>query len=310
MKVGILGAGAMGMLFGGYLSRRHQVYLVDINKERVKEINQSGIEVVERDGSKGSCWPIAATEPACGKMDLILVFVKAMFTKKALGNNRQMIGDDTYVMSLQNGAGHEELLQAFVPKDRIILGMTQHNSSVLEAAVIHHGGGGKTCIGMAYPQEASAKSQHRLEEIAQAFTACGFDTEVSCEIKRMIWEKLFINVSASVLTGVLQVKLGFILENAHAWSMARLLIHEAVAVANQSGLEFEERKVEEDVKSVLMNSRDGCTSICADLRDGRKTEVDTISGAVVSEGKAKRVSTPCHEFIVDLVHAMEERTTM
>lgn len=310
MKIGILGAGAMGMLFGGYLSRRHQVYLVDIDGERVKEINLHGIEVEEPDGSCIHCWPAAGTEPASEKMDLILVFVKAMYTRKALEDNKQMIGDDTCVMSLQNGAGHEELMQDFVSKDRMILGMTQHNSSVKAVTAIHHGGGGKTCIGAAFPQEAAGiKSRQRLAGIADVFTACGLETEVSEEVKKMIWAKLFINVSASVLTGVLQVKLGYILDNPHAWSLARILIHEAVTVANQNGFGFEEQEVEAEVESVLMNSRDGCTSICADLRDGRMTEVDTISGAVVLEGKAKRIPTPCHEFIVELVHAMEGRTT-
>lgn len=344
MKIGILGAGAMGMLFGGYLSRRNQVYLVDIDETRVRQINENGVEIVEPDGSRSRYFPTAGTRPASEKMDLILVFVKAMYTKAALSANAGMIGTDTFVMSLQNGAGHENQLRMLVPANRIILGMTQHNSSVLDTASVHHGGGGKTCIGMAFLQDGKEKlaegrileeenlaggrileeknladgrileedlaANRILEEIAAEFTACGFETEVTGEIKRMIWNKLFLNVSASALTGVLQVKLGYILDNGHAWRMARALIREAVAVANQSGLGFSEQEVVEQVKHVLEHSRDGCTSICADLRDGRRTEVDTISGAVVLEGRENRTPTPCHEFMVELVHALEDRRDM
>ena len=356
MKIGILGAGAMGMLFGGYLSRRNQVYLVDIDETRVRQINENGVEIVEPDGSRSRYFPTAGTRPASEKMDLILVFVKAMYTKAALSANAGMIGTDTFVMSLQNGAGHENQLRMLVPANRIILGMTQHNSSVLDTASVHHGGGGKTCIGMAFLQDGKEKlaagriqeeenlavgriqeeenlaagwvqeeenlaagwiqkeenlaANRILEEIAAEFTACGFETEVTGEIKRMIWNKLFLNVSASALTGVLQVKLGYILDNGHAWRMARTLIREAVAVANQSGLGFREQEVVEQVRHVLEHSRDGCTSICADLRDGRQTEVDTISGAVVLEGRENRTPTPCHEFMVELVHALEDRRDM
>lgn len=310
MKIGVLGAGAMGMLFGGYLSRRNQVYLVDVNETRVRQINEGGVRITETDGSQEGCFPTAGTGPAGQEMDLILVFVKAMYTKAALAANKGMIGADTYVMSLQNGAGHENQLRMLVPENRIILGMTQHNSSVIGVSSVHHGGGGRTCIGMAYPAEGEAALAEKLvlEEIAAEFTACGLETEASKEIKRRIWSKLFLNVSASALTGVMQVKLGYILDNGHAWRLARALIGEAVAVANQSGLGFSEQEVVEEVRNVLEHSRDGCTSICADLRDGRQTEVDTISGAVVAEGRGNHTPTPCHEFMVELVHALEGRT--
>ena len=64
----------------------------------------------------------------------------------------------------------------------------------------------------------------------------------------------------------------------------------------------------EKVKMTSVNNPNGCTSIRADIRDGRKTEVNTISGAVVSAAKKYNVAVPLHEFVVNMVHAMEERT--
>ena len=71
--------------------------------------------------------------------------------------------------------------------------------------------------------------------------------------------------------------------------------------------DFDEEKVREKVKNTSINNPKGCTSIRADLRDGRKTEVDTISGAVVRAAHKHGVEVPGHECIVRLVHAMEGR---
>ncbi|MFR4927162.1 MAG: ketopantoate reductase family protein [Clostridium sp.] len=85
------------------------------------------------------------------------------------------------------------------------------------------------------------------------------------------------------------------------------LIHETVKTAAAAGLNFDEEKVREKVKNTSINNPNGCTSIRADLRDGRRTEVDTISGAVVRAAHKYGVEVPGHECIVRLVHAMEGR---
>lgn len=59
--------------------------------------------------------------------------------------------------------------------------------------------------------------------------------------------------------------------------------------------------------NISVNNPNGCTSIRADLRDGRRTEVDTISGAVVRAGYEYNIAVPNHEFVVNMVHAMEGR---
>ena len=64
-------------------------------------------------------------------------------------------------------------------------------------------------------------------------------------------------------------------------------------------------KVAKRIKKVLDNARDGYTSIYADLKNGVRTEVDTISGSVVETAKHLDVPVPFHEFVVSLIHAME-----
>lgn len=164
MNIMILGAGAMGALVGGYLSRRNQVWLVDVDAERVRQIEQKGVRVREQDGSVGLFHPHAVIDSAgLPEMDLVIVFVKAMYTLSALQDNQVRIGPRTYLMTLQNGAGHEARLLRFADEDHVIIGSTQHNSSVIENGFVNHGGGGKPPSGCsAAPMTASPPSSRPL----------------------------------------------------------------------------------------------------------------------------------------------------
>lgn len=303
MKIAVLGAGAMGMLFGGYLSRQNEVYLVEINEERVSYINENGVFVREKDGTERHFLPYATTETkGLGEMDLILVFVKAMFSENVLSSNQNLIGKNTYLMTLQNGAGHDAKLLSFADAEHVIIGSTQHNSSIISNGHVNHGGSGMTSIGL------PGSDSEALRPIAEAFSACGLDCVISNEVKKQIWTKLFTNTAASSLTAVLQTPLGYIYDNPYAHEMMIKLCKEAVAVANAECLvQFDEEEVIAGVETVCKNAPNGYTSIYADVRDGRQTEVDTISGSVVEAAKSLGIPVPCHETVVALIHALEQR---
>lgn len=305
MKIAILGAGAMGMLFGGYLSQENSVWLLDVDQGRVDKINADGVAVREKDGTDRVFRPAAVTDSAgLPVMDLVLVFVKSMFTLDALNKNRALIGPDTYLMTLQNGAGHEAKLLQFTDRAHVVIGSTQHNASVLDNGRTFHGGAGITSIGLL------DGGSETVGHIAESFTACGFSCVTSSDVKRQIWTKLFTNTAASALTAVLQVPLGFLYDDPHARFLMGELCREAVMVANAEGIaHFNEAEVIQGVEAVCRNAKDGYTSIYADIRDGRRTEVDTISGSVLEAAKAMGLSVPYHEMVVKMIHALEDKAT-
>lgn len=302
MKVAVLGAGAMGALFGGYLSRENQVTVVDLSTPIVETVNKCGVRIKEKDGSITVARPKATTDASnLDKQDLVIVFVKSMYTISALETNRNLIGPETYLMTLQNGAGHESKLLKFADRKHVIIGSTQHNSSVIEPGFVNHGGSGMTSIGL-----LDGKSDV-LSSIAQSFTACGLECRTENNVQKQIWKKMFTNTAASSLTALFQVPLGFIHSDKNANWIMRSLSHEAVTVANALGLDFNEEKVIEDVETVLINAPNGYTSIYADIRDGRRTEVDTISGSVVEAAHDLGISVPYHEMVVKCIHALEDK---
>jgi len=302
LKISIIGSGAMGMLFGGYLSGDNEVVLIDSDKARVDEINKNGICIRESGGGSHKARVRAAySAEGLGEMELVILWVKAMDSRDALEAWRGLAGSKTFLMSLQNGSGHDAVLREFAAEEQIIVGTTWHNSSVVEPGVIFHGGAGKTFIG------PIAGDGNRLKPVEQTMNRCGFETEISDNIRRKIWEKLFLNASASALTAILQTRLGFLLESKPAALLTERLVREAVAVANAEGMGFDEESIQRNIRTLLGSARGGYTSIYADIRDGRKTEVDAISGSVVAAGKRNKVPVPSHEFVVELIHALEDK---
>ena len=302
MRIAVIGAGAMGSIYGGRLSQHNEVILVDTNEKVVDQICKNGLKIDEN-GTTDCYHPAALCDTSNEKpADLVILFVKALFSRSALENNRSLIGPDTRLMTLQNGAGHEDLLKEFVNEDRVIIGTTEDNGAVLDFGHVRRGGTGVTNVGM-----LTEDKDGFLGRLKETFESCGFEVRIHENIQYLIWDKLFTNVSLSALTGILQVDMGYIAADEYTWKLCRQLIHETILTAAAAGLEFDEEAVAEKVKKTSLNNPSGCTSIRADLRDGRRTEVDTISGAVVRAAKKYNVEVLGHEFVVNLVHAMEGR---
>ena len=302
MRITVLGAGAMGSLFGGYLSKHNDVTVIDVSPKVIDAINTNGVRIREQDNSVAG-YSVNALVDSTGlpTQDLIIVFVKSMYTVSALEANKHLIGPETYLMTLQNGAGHESKLLKFADRKHVIIGSTQHNSSLIEPGFIYHGGSGVTSIGLLEGDSSV------ITDIADDFISCGFESKTENNVQKQIWKKLFTNTAASSLTALFQVPLGFIHTDSNANYLMRQLCREAVEVANSLGLDFDLDSVINDVESVLINAPNGYTSIYADVRDGRKSEVDTISGIVVETARDQGIEVPYHDMVVKCIHALESR---
>ena len=121
----------MGSIYGGHLSQKHEVYLVDTSPAIVEHIRKEGIKLQEN-GEENVYYPNAVTSSeGLPAMDLVLLFVKSLYSRDALVSGKNLIGEDTYLMTLQNGSGHEDILEEFAPEDHIIIGTTEDNGAVL-----------------------------------------------------------------------------------------------------------------------------------------------------------------------------------
>ena len=173
--------------------------------------------------------------------ELLILFVKDLYSESALETNRALIGAHTRVLSLQNGMGTEEILRKFVPGERVLLGTTKHNCVTKAPGEIYHSGAGITHIGSPAGSDAAAAP------VVAAFAATGIETAYCPGVRHLLWEKLFVNMTINPVTALLDCPIGVIGENPHARALAAALIDEAVAVAAADGEMFDAAAIKESL---------------------------------------------------------------
>jgi len=301
MVIAIIGAGAMGCLYGAYLSRENEVIMLDSYEPQVNSINKNGIMLIEADGSEQVYKKVKAYKSGTCKesVDLIIVFVKSTYTEEALQENKDLFGKNTFVMTLQNGAGNDRKIKKYVDEKNIIIGTSKHNAVNLGEGKIKHGGSGITTIGSNY------NADNVVEVVADCLRKSQIETEVSDDIQRIIWSKLFVNLSINTFTALIQTPIGYMIQNESAWNFAKRLVYEAVEVAEADGTYFDRREALEMVRDVCTKAGAGYSSMYQDRNKKIKMEIDAINGAIVEQAKLYGVPTPYNSLIVDLIHAVE-----
>jgi 2-dehydropantoate 2-reductase len=302
LKVGVVGAGAMGSLFGGYLcAGGHDVWLVDPWEEHVQAIRQRGLVIVEASGEARTVRPRAAGEPtAVGPCDLVLVFVKSYHTEAAAASLAPLLGADTVVLTLQNGLGNVDVLARHVPRHHLMAGTTAHGANVLGPGRIHHAGTGATIIG-----ELDGTSSARLRRLVDAFTAAGLPCSESPNVLGVLWGKLLVNIAINPLTAILRVRNGRLLEMPEALEIMRLAVDEGAAVARRVGVAIPLADPWAHVQDVARLTAANRSSMLQDIEARRRTEIEVICGAVVREAERVGIPTPINRTLLGLVKCLE-----
>ncbi|MFA9376351.1 MAG: ketopantoate reductase family protein [Lachnotalea sp.] len=304
MKIAILGAGAMGSLYASYLIAAHDVSLIDSYKPQVDKINIDGLIKINPDKSEETFMAKAVLSGTnIGIQDLVIVFVKGLHTYQAMKENLTLIGPNTIVMSLQNGAGNNKDIRNFVSKRKIIVGTSSHNSVSMELGKFYHSGCGPTNIGPDYPCNESIAD---VKIVAHTLTDCGLDVNVIENIQKVLWQKLLVNCGINALSTVMQCKLGEVYTNPYLWSLCKKIIYECTLVAEADGTYFDRMDAIEIVKDVCQNNASGYASMYQDRINLRLTEIDRINGVVANLGKEYGISTPNNTILVEQIHAIEQ----
>jgi 2-dehydropantoate 2-reductase len=302
MKTVIMGAGAMGSLFGGLLTLSGEdVWLVDIWKENIDAMRSNGLKV--EDIGKVQIIPVKATTDVAsvGKADLILFFVKTYHTEKAVSDVLVLQKENTVFFTLQNGLGNEEAICKQVDRRKVVLGVTGQGATLLGPGHIRHAGWGKTDVG-----ELDEKITDRVTQIAQVFRKAGIETEVSSHIHDLVWEKLLVNVGINALAALTGLKNGQLLDYPETVRLMEALVSEAVEVARRKEIQIDENPMNR-VKAVIEATRENRCSMGQDLDYKRRTEINAINGAVVKEAERFGILVPYNQMITDLIKVIEKR---
>jgi len=311
----IVGAGALGGTFGALLTRAGiDVTLIEIDKKRVEAIQKNGLIMHMPDGSVINV-PVKITDdPASvGVMDLVQISVKGYHTESAVKMAQPMIGPDTYVMSVQNGLGNLDIIAKYVPKERVVGGVTAHSAMVLGPNEIKYNGG----VGGVWIGRYDGSEDPRLNEIAKTLTEAGFETQIiEGNILNPIWRKLLANVACNCVAAITGFTGTQLIECEETNRLIRDLAVETFQVAKALGLHFwgiggDRTKEMDDPAEFVIHALSGVgdnkISMLQDIEAGRRTEIDTLNGKVWEIGEKLGVPTPLNKAMTLLVKAIEKK---
>jgi len=301
MKTVIMGAGAMGSLFGGLLTRvGEEVWLVDNRKEQIDTICSTGLSFEEKGKLQIISMNTTSDVTSVGKADLVIFFVKTYDTERAVSDALVLDKEDTIFLTLQNGLGNEEVICKKMDQKKVMLGVTGHGATLLKAGHIRHAGWGKTYIG-----ELNHQITDRAIRMAQMFCSAGIETEASPNIHDHVWGKLLVNVGINALTALTGFKNGQLLDYPETTRLMERLVFEAAEIAREKGVHIEEDPIER-VRKAIEATRENRSSMGQDFDHRRKTEIDAINGAVVNEAQPLGIAVPFNQAVTDLVKAIEK----
>jgi 2-dehydropantoate 2-reductase len=301
-RIGVVGPGALGCLFGGMLAQAgHDVRLLGRRREQTAALQRCGV-VVERNGEARRSVLRASVDPAeLGPVDLAIVLVKATDTAEAAVSLPALLAPEAPALSLQNGLGNVEALTAVLGTGRVLGGVSSQGATTLGVGHVRHAGFGPTSLA-----EAAFGLTARAETIATLLDRAGLNARAYADAAPLIWGKLIANAAINPLGALLRCQNGETVERPSSRELFVGLAREAGDVARALGvtLPFDDPAAHaESVARVTYGNRN---SMLQDVENCRRTEICAINGAVATLGARHGVPTPLNATIATLIRALED----
>ncbi len=307
MKIAVMAAGGLGGFYGALLAKNGNDVTFMARGAHLDAIRKNGLAIKSTKGdfvikpAKATDNPVQA-----GVMDWILFAVKTYDTESAAEAIRPMVGANTTVVTVQNGVESFDKLAAVVGKERVIVAPTQIESAIVEPGVIAQTSSFITTV----VGEMNGKIAPRVEWLVDQLKRNGVDVTASDQMPVPVWNKLLFLASFSGLTTLARTEGAILFKMPEAQAALRSAMQEVYDVGAAHGVKMAPEIVEQRV-NFSINIQPGMTSsMHKDLLNGKRLEIDALSGAIVRLGAAKRIPTPVHQTIYMALKMEDERAKL
>lgn len=278
----------------------HDVTVVDVSADVVRQIQHGGIEVQAPEGTFTAAVAATLDPSGVGVVDVIVLFVKAQHTDAAARSVAPMIGPNTAVVTLQNGWGNADRLASAVPAEQLVIGVTYNSCTSSGPGQVVHSGRGDTVTG---PYQDTDLTFANV--VAELLNSSGWSAQVTTEVRTEIWKKLVLNCATLPTAALSRLNAGALGEPGEVRDVVDAIAAEAVAVAVAQGLSVALPERLQAIHGVLDRAGTGKASMLQDVLAHRKTEIETVNGAVVRIGDGLGIAVPLNRAMVALVHGIE-----
>ncbi|KPL61227.1 2-dehydropantoate 2-reductase [Rossellomorea vietnamensis] len=292
MKIGIVGGGAVGLLFAGYLGRLFDVTLIVRRESQVRSLLENGVTILKK-GSAITTKVGAVQEFEVQKeLDLVIVAVKEYdlpFLRKELVE----LGPQLPLMFIQNGIGHVEWVKA-LPHHHLIAGSVEHGAMKENDVTVHH-------LGEAGTNIALIRGNWRVIEELVSKSPASFPFSIQHDFEKMLLSKLFVNVLINPLTALTGVTNGKLVDNPYFQGLQKDLFNEMLLLFPQ----MEEDISYEKVVEICRNTYQNRSSMLKDIESQRRTEIESIMGVLLQKAQKEHHFVPIMNLLYPLVKGIE-----
>ncbi len=304
MKIAIVGCGAMGSVYAALLADAgHEVWAIDSWKEHVEAMRSKGLRLEGASGDR-TVRLNATTDPAdAGPSDLVIVATKAMHVEQAATAAKALMGDNTMVLSIQNGLGGPDTTARVLGRDKVMVGVVGgFGASMRGPGHAHHNGWELVRLG-----EFSGPVTPRLEQVAEVWRSGGFRVKCFDDIDQLVWEKLICNVCFSGTCTITGLTVGEVMNDADAWQVASGCAVEAYSVAKARKIKVDIDDPVEYVRNFGSKIPNARPSMLLDHIAKRMSEIDAINGAIPPAAAKANVAAPFNTVVSALVRNKERQ---
>jgi 2-dehydropantoate 2-reductase len=306
MKIAIMATGGVGGYFGARLAAAGEEVHFIARGAHLAALRQNGLTLKSANGDL-HLQPVSATDDptTIGPVDIIIFAVKQYDTETAAKRIRPLIGADTAVITLQNGMDQKELLSAIVGRDHVLGGAAYILGAEIAApGIITHVG---KVARMAFGERDRQKTK-RAERFLAACRNAGVDAVLSADIAKELWSKFTMLSAFSGVSTVTRKPAGAIMADPDTKALMIDAMREAAAVGKAKGIDLAEDFVARQTAFYGQMVLDAKASMLLDLENGRRLELEWLSGAVARIGDELGVPTPVHHFIYAALKLWENGT--
>jgi 2-dehydropantoate 2-reductase len=295
MKIGIIGAGAIGLLFSYYLSesKKNQVTIYTRSKRQADLINSEGVCLM--DGGKAKYITVNAIpfELWTASEELTIITVKQYHLQAVLPLLNARLNDWGSLLFLQNGMGHLKWFSDLSAR-RIYIGSVEHGAARVNEFTVSHNGYGLTKTAVYRGSE-----DHLVRLLSS--TPAKFPITLENDYHAILLTKLIVNSIINPLTATFQVTNGTLVSNPYFYQIVISFFEEIVNVLSIHNREEHFA----NVLSVCDKTSANHSSMLKDIAAGRETEIDAILGYVLEEANRKQMQAPLTRNYYNLIKGKE-----
>jgi 2-dehydropantoate 2-reductase len=289
----VFGAGGVGGYFGGRLALAGEDVVFIARGAHLQVMRTQGLRVDSLKGNFTVPAVQATDNPAeVERVDVVLVAVKTWQVPEAAQAIRPMVGLETCVVPLQNGLEAPAQLAALLGTQHVLGGTCVISSSIAAPGYIRH-------VGLD-PSVSFGPLDHGIspgaERLRQAFMGAEVSAVIPADIRVAIWEK-FMAIRFGPVGAVARAPVGVLRSVPETRLMIEQACHETLAVAQARGIPLAEDSPAKTMASLDTVPPGIIASLQRDIGEGRPSELEALTGALVRLGAAVGVATPLHAFL-------------